>query len=147
MAQTSMNRLFAHSRSFFICLLGFGVGFGDEGSWFSVPETEVTEKALALPDAQVNVELLLDIDGQGFAVPDRSGESDVTGRLSQSLADKLEIGVVEFAGTPRAITIDQAGQSFVYKAMDPVCHRARRVPQQASDLASTQSLCDHQDGV
>ena len=80
-----------------------------------LPQTEakMAEEALALTDAQVDVELTVDIGGEGLAVPQGPGEADVLRGSSEDCLDRPHLGLRQPTRAPGAIPLSEPRLSLL----------------------------------
>jgi hypothetical protein len=147
MAQRSTVGSALSAWSFFMRLLPFGIGMGNDRARFAQPEASLPEQALALAHRQVDLEALLEPGAQRLPVPQCSCQADVARHPAQRLVHYLQLGLAQTSRSPRALPFAQPGQTSGFKTLHPILHRARGVPQQSADLRTGQALRHQQHPV
>jgi hypothetical protein len=59
-----------------------GVAVREHRTRLSQSEAELTEEALTLAHSQIDLELSFEVGGEGLAIPESAGESNILGALS-----------------------------------------------------------------
>ena len=63
-------------------LLEYRVAMGEQGPRLPEPKAELTEEPLALAHPEIDLELALEVSGEGLAVPEGSRETHILGTPS-----------------------------------------------------------------
>ena len=120
---------------------------GNQRPGLAQTKPQLTEESLTLSHPQRDAVPLVDEGGQRFAIPQPSHQAKVLGSLAQSFRELAQLFLLKPTRTPRPLSINQAGQSFLLEAMHPVLHSPWRIPQQASHLAATHPLGNQQQSM
>src|SRR5208283_3783188 len=105
----------AHSTRFFICPLGFRVGFGDDRSGLAPPKAHLPEHPLTLAHSQMEAEGALDMVAEQFAVPESLKVAQRTRRGAQVPSNALAHRRIQGARTPWTRSFLQSGKSALLK--------------------------------
>lgn len=117
-----------------------GISLSDLGPRLAPPETQLPEQPLALPHAQIDSIAPFNKGRQRLAVPQRSGQIHLPRRLPENGVDLFKLRRAQSRWPAGAISIRQARQASVFKAMHPIFNRARRVAQQSRRLWASHPL-------
>ena len=71
----------------------------------------------------------------------------LTGHPTQDRVDFLDLLLVQASRPPGPITFQQSSQPHLFKRMDPILNRSRRVPQQCGRFRARQTLRHEQHTV
>jgi hypothetical protein len=145
-AQISIRLFFRNLSSFFIFRLLGGISVRNFRSRFAESKTELSEKALALPNAKGDTPLVLNETRKGFSIP-KALQSEFARVFAQSRFNCSELLFGEATGTPGPLSIDQACKTLIFKPIDPVRNCPGCIAQYLSNLPATLSLGDEKHGV
>ena len=81
-------------------LLQFWIGVGEQRARFAQAETELSKHSLALAHAQANLAPPLDPNAEGFPIPQRPGQADLSRCASQHRLRLLQLGLAQTLGRP-----------------------------------------------
>src|ERR1700722_9256873 len=140
MAQRSIVGSRLNAWSFFMRLLPIEIRVGNQRAGLTQPKAPLPEQALALTHPQVDLKVLLDPGTQRLPIPQCTGQSQVARSLAQDFVHLPQLGLAQTSGTPRAWPLGQSAQPLGLKAPDPVLHRARSIPKQATDFWTGRAL-------
>ncbi len=107
MAQRSIVRSRLSAWSFFMRLLPFQVGMGNQRAGLTQSKAPLPEQTLALTHPQVDLEALLDPGAQRLPIPQRAGQAPVARRLTHGPVHLLQLRLAQTPGAPRAWPLGQ----------------------------------------
>lgn len=144
MDQRSTVSSLANSFSLFIFPLGFGVCSGNLRSKVSQAKSKMFEQSLTLSDSQGDFPLPGNEFSKRLAIPEIGTKSETIWASTERCANTIQLLGVESARSPRPVPLSQAGKSFLFESLNPVCNCPRSVTQKPGHFSATQSLRDHQ---
>lgn len=111
--------------------LTFWIGLSKHGPGFAAPETELPEQPLALADTQFDSKAVPGKCHERLAIPQRTRKANVPGFFAQRGTNGIHLRRCQAARPARPLTLHKASKTLAFKPVDPILHRARRIPQQA----------------
>jgi len=125
----------------------FGIGVGEQRARLAQAETELSKHSLALAHAQANLAPPLDPNAEGFPIPQRPGQADLSRCASQHRLRLLPLGLAQTLGTSGSRPFHEPGQTAVFKMSNPILHRPWGVPEKLTDFRAGHTLSDEQHPV
>ena len=147
LAHKSIPPLFTSARSFFICLLCFGISVRNYRTRLAQSKPELPEHALTLPHTQCDVVPLLNKCSQCLAIPQVRGQTQISRRLSNGNADLFQLVVIQPSRPSRPSSFDQTSQTSLLESVNPILYRSWRITKEPRDLRTGHTLCYKKDTV
>lgn len=120
--------------------LDLRISLSKHGARFTPPEAKLPEKTLALSSPKIDFKPQPNKCGQRFAVPQVSNQPGLPRCASESLVDLLQLNCVQAFRSPWSFTVDQTGQTMIFKAMHPIFNGAFSITQQSRNLRASHPL-------
>lgn len=118
----------------------FGIRLSEQRSWFAQPETQLSKQPLALSHTQLDAILLINPSAQSLTVPNVSTQPDLSGFLTKGSVNADHLFLTQPAWTSRAGPFNQSRQTLGFKAVHPIQHGARCIPQQSRYIRTSHPL-------
>ncbi len=120
--------------------LNLRISLSKHGSRFTPPEAQLSEKTLALAGPKIDFKPQPNKGGQRLAVPQGSYQPNLPRCASENLVNLLKLNSVQASWPPCSFTVDQAGQTLIFKAAHPIFNGARSITQQSRNLRASHPL-------
>jgi hypothetical protein len=133
--------------SFFKGLLPGAISFAGFAAGSLETKTELVEEPLALPDAKRYGVFLGKMVRQQQSVPQVLVVSQFSGVMTDIFAQFSHVSARQPGWASRMVLIQQTGESFRSKPLDPIFNSSRRVSIQASRIMGTGSIQDMENGM
>src|SRR4029077_11044923 len=117
-----------------------GIRLGQRGPWFTQPEAELTEHALALANPDGDAVPLLNPATQCFSIPDIPAQTNLSGRVAQNSIHRLQLFFRQASRPSRSFSLQQSRQTVSFKTTDPILHRSWRIAQKVGHLRARHTL-------
>lgn len=128
-------------------LLSPGIGFGQNGTRFTKPETQLAEYTLALPNLELDAKSLLDPSGKRLAVPQVDTHAGIARFTAQHPCHFLHLCLIEAWRTACMFGLGQSGQSPILEMVHPIFNGTWGVSKQSCDFGASHALRHEQNAV
>ena len=133
--------------SFFIFLLQFRVGLGNDRPWFAAAKPQLTEQTLTLSDTQGYPESFGQMVAEQLAVPKVLEVSEFTRGLAKVLGNTLACDRVHPVRPTRARALLQSCKPATFKSLHPKLNCPTAVPEESGHFGAIESRANQQDSM
>jgi hypothetical protein len=128
--------------------LRFRVSASNQGSRFPEPESQLPKQPLALAGFQIDTEVLCNVAGEGFAIPNSTAlDAHLSRRFPQGGLYSGQLVAIQPGWTPWALSFQKPRKTGFLKPVHPVFHRPRSIAQHAGCFPTTNAMSDQQHTV
>ncbi len=121
-------------------LLCHRIGPRKDRTRFALAKVQLSEEALTLPYAQLNLPVLFKPPRQRLAVPQVNRHTVFAGTLPKNPIQLLQFPFTQTGGSAPPWAFGQTAQPVLIKTLHPILHRARTVAKITGHLMGAQPL-------